>query len=67
MKITRQMPPLLTWQISQIIVNYPSPIVIACVLNQSHGHWMLIDVLNFAISFSLKLKKIIHLWLILKV
>jgi hypothetical protein len=50
-------PPLLTWQIFQIIVDYLSPIVIACVLNWSHGHWMLIDVLNSIISYSLKLKK----------
>jgi hypothetical protein len=38
MKVIRQMPPLLTWQISQIIVDYLSPIVIACVLNRSHEH-----------------------------
>jgi hypothetical protein len=51
------MPPLLTWQIYQIIVDYLSPIVIACVLNQSSGHWLLIDALNYVISLSLKLKE----------
>ncbi len=45
-KVIRQAPPLLTWKISQIIMDYLSPIVIACVLNWSHGHWMLTDALN---------------------
>jgi hypothetical protein len=30
--------------------------VYACILNQSRGHWLLSDALNFAISMSLKLK-----------
>jgi hypothetical protein len=34
-----------------------SPIFFACVLNQSHGHWLFSDVLHFAISMSLKLKE----------
>jgi len=29
----------------------------ACVLNQSRGHWLLSDDLHFAISMSLKLKE----------
>ncbi len=51
------MPPPLTWHISQIVVDYLFPIISACVLNQSHGHWLLIDILHFVISMSLKLKK----------
>jgi len=31
--------------------------VFACVFNQSHGHWLVNDVLHFVISMSLKLKK----------
>ncbi len=51
-----QVPPLLTWHISQIIVDVLSPIVFTCVLNQSRGHWLLSDVLNYAIYIFLKLK-----------
>ncbi len=51
-----QVPPLLTWHISQIIVDVLSPIVSTCVLNQSRGHWLLGDVLNYAIYICLKLK-----------
>jgi hypothetical protein len=32
-------------------------IVITCVLNQSNGHWLLSDALNFTITTSLKLKE----------
>jgi hypothetical protein len=38
-------------------VDCLSPIVFACVLNQSCGHWLLSDVLHFVISISLKLKE----------
>jgi hypothetical protein len=51
------MPLLLTWEISQIIVDYLSPIVTTCVLNESSGHWPLTNALNFVISLSLKLKE----------
>jgi hypothetical protein len=34
-----------------------SPIILAYVFNQSHGHWLISDVLHFAISTSLKLKE----------
>jgi hypothetical protein len=50
-------PPILTWQISQTIVDCLSPAVFTCVLNQSHGHWLLSDVLHFTILMSLKLKE----------
>ncbi len=32
-------------------------IVFTCVLNQSHGHWLLSDALHFTILMSLKLKE----------
>ncbi len=60
------MPPPLTWHISQIIINYLSPIVTACVLNQV-GHWLLSDALHFAISLSLKLKKQMKFNLLLRI
>jgi hypothetical protein len=55
-RVNGRVPPLRTWQISQIIVDCLSPIVSTCILNQSHGHWLLSDVLHFVISMSLKLK-----------
>jgi hypothetical protein len=39
------------------IVDYLRPIVIVCVLNQSSGHWLLYDALNFFITWSLKMKE----------
>jgi len=38
MKVVNQVPPPFTWHICQIIIDCFSLIVIACVLNQSHGH-----------------------------
>jgi hypothetical protein len=51
------MPPPLTWQIFQTIVDCLSPIVFACVLNQSRGQCVLHDVLHSTISMSLKFKE----------
>jgi hypothetical protein len=51
------MPPPLTWHIFKIIVDCLSPIVYACVFNQSHGHWLLNDVLHYVISMNLKLNE----------
>ncbi len=52
------MQPPLTQHISQIIVDYVSPIVINCVLNFSHNHLLLNDELPFFISMmNLKLKE----------
>jgi len=56
-KVIGQAPPLLTWQISQIVVDYFSLVVSTCDLNQSHGHWLLNDVLHSTISMSLKLRE----------
>jgi hypothetical protein len=53
-KVIKLGPPFLTWQISQIIVDYLFSIVITYVLNWSRGHWMLI---NSVIFLSLKLKE----------
>jgi len=55
MKITGFVPPLLTWHISQIIIDVLSSVVSAYVLNQYHGHWLLFDVLNAIITLNLKL------------
>jgi hypothetical protein len=57
MRLINQVHSLLTWQPCQIIVNCLSPIVFACILNQSCGHWLLSDALHSTISMSLKLKK----------
>jgi hypothetical protein len=50
-------PPTLTWKIPQTIVDCLSLVVFAHVLNQSRGHWLLSDVLHFAISMKLKFKE----------
>ncbi len=55
--MTTKVPPPLTWYICPIIVDCLSTIVMACVLNQSRGHWLLSNALHFAISISLKLKE----------
>ncbi len=57
MKVTSHVPPLLTWHISQIVVDVLSLVISACVLNQSHGHWLLSNALNVKITMSLKLKE----------
>jgi hypothetical protein len=51
-----RVPPPLTWHIYYIIVDSLGPMVFACILNQSKGHWFLCDALNFAILMSLKFK-----------
>ncbi len=56
MKVVGRVPPPFTWNICWIIVDFFSPIVSTCVLNQSHGHLLLSDALNYAISMILKLR-----------
>jgi len=56
-RITSRVPPPLTWHIFLIVMDCLPPIISACVINQSHGHWLLSDVLHFVISLSLKLKE----------
>jgi hypothetical protein len=51
-----QVPPPLTCHIFQIIVDVLSPIMFACVINQSKFHWLLNDVLNYAIFIYWKVK-----------
>jgi hypothetical protein len=55
MRVINHVPPPLIWHISQIIVDVLSSIVIACLLNQSCGHWLLSDALNLMIIMSPKL------------
>jgi len=50
-------PYLLTWDVLKIIVDILSPILSACVFNQSHWHWLLYDALHVAITMALKLKE----------
>jgi len=54
--MSARVPLPLTWHICHIIVDSLGPIVFACILNQSKGHWLLNDALNFAISMSLKFR-----------
>jgi hypothetical protein len=54
-RVSGHVRPPLTWHISQIIIDVLFSIVNACVLNQSHGHWLLSDALNLTITMSLKL------------
>ncbi len=56
-KVTGWVPPPLTWQNFQIIVDCLSLFVSAYVFNQSRGHWLLNDALDSTISMSLKLKE----------
>ncbi len=56
MSLLCQIPPPLTWHICQIIVDCLFLIVIACVMNLFHGHWLLSDALNFVISMVLNLE-----------
>jgi hypothetical protein len=52
--VTRVLPPL-TWHIL-IIVDSLGLVVIACIMNQSRGHWLLSDALNFSLFMSLKFR-----------
>jgi hypothetical protein len=39
-----------TWVVCEVVVNLLSPIMIGLILNQSHRHWLLGDVVQFVIS-----------------
>jgi hypothetical protein len=56
-RVSSQIPPIITCHISQAIVDYLSPVVTACVLNQSKDHRFFNDALNSAITMSSKLKE----------
>ncbi len=55
--MTTWVPLLLTWHISQIIVDVFSPIMSTYVFNQSKDHWLSSDALNYVIFICLKLKE----------
>jgi hypothetical protein len=56
MQMNVRIPPPLKWHICCIVVDFFGPIMFACILNQSKGHWLLNDALNYAISMSLKFR-----------
>ncbi len=56
LRVTLKMPPLLTWHISQIIVDCLHHFVSVCISNQCRVHLLLSDALNFAMFMSLKFK-----------
>jgi hypothetical protein len=37
------------WVVCEVVVNILSPIVNGCILNQSQGHWLLLNALQFVI------------------
>jgi hypothetical protein len=43
-------PSLSNWAICEIVNKVLSPIIIVCVMNPSHGHWLLWNTLQFIIS-----------------
>jgi hypothetical protein len=55
-KINARVPLPLTWHICRIIIDYLDLVVSTYILNQSRGHWLLNDALNYAISMSLKFR-----------
>jgi hypothetical protein len=57
MRIISHVPPLLAWDVSQIIFYTIFLVVNACVFDQSCGHWLLFDALCATITMTLKLKK----------
>jgi uncharacterized membrane protein len=57
MKITKCVPLPLIWDVLKIVVDILSPIVSACVFNQSCWHWLSYDALHVAITMALKLKE----------
>jgi hypothetical protein len=47
MKMIAKVPPPLTWHIYQFIIDSFGFVVSTSILNQSRGHWLLNDALNF--------------------
>jgi hypothetical protein len=58
-----QVSPFFIWHIFQTIVDCSSSIIIVYVQNQFRSHWLLSDVVNFAIIISYKLKE--QVWIAL--
>jgi len=40
------------WAICEVVMIFLSPTIYGCVLNQSQGHWLLVDALQFIILTS---------------
>ncbi len=54
-RIYVHVPTPFTWHVAQMVVDLISLVVSACVLNQSHGHWLLTNAFHFAITMNTKL------------
>ncbi len=54
-RISVHVPPPPTWHVAQIVVDVVSLLVTTCVLNQSHGHWLSSDALQFVITMNTKI------------
>ncbi len=57
MRISAKVPPPLTWHICRIIVDSFGPIVSACILHQSKGHWLLNDTLKLCYIHESKIQE----------
>jgi hypothetical protein len=58
-KISGRVPPFLTCDIFQIIVDFLSLVLSACALNQFNSHWLLFDALQSTITICLKCKELV--------
>jgi hypothetical protein len=56
-RIFGSVPPPLTWHISKVLIEVFFPVVNVCVMNQSRGHWLLLDALFVAITMTCKFRK----------
>jgi hypothetical protein len=54
-RINVHVSPLFIWHVAQIVVHVVSFVVTTCVLDQSHGHWLLSDALHSTITMNTKL------------
>jgi hypothetical protein len=50
MTLQSRVPSPRTWAVCDMVVKVVSPIVTSCVLNQSHGHWLFGDAVQFVIT-----------------
>jgi hypothetical protein len=44
------------WVIAEAITSTLNLIVFACVMNQSRGHWLLLDALTITITFTMEME-----------
>jgi hypothetical protein len=54
-RINAHVSPLFIWHVAQIVVDVLSFVVTTCVLDQSHGHWLLSDALHSIRTMNTKL------------